>query len=165
MRGVDCWTDHILLRCRTAFQLTRKHRRQASSARKKLDVKKLKEPKVQQALKDALTDSLPPVPQADDDIETAWSSFRGTVYNSAKPVLGHPREKHQDWFYENNKEILDLFAEQSQAHVAWLNDRNCAAKYELFKTLRSEVHGPPSSAMTPIRATDGTLLTDLRPVL
>ncbi|KAL8597022.1 hypothetical protein ACOMHN_050120 [Nucella lapillus] len=105
MRGADCWTDHILLQCRAAFQLARLHCRQASSVRKKLDVKKLKEPQVQQALKDDLTDSLLPVPQADDDIEAAWSSFRDAVYNSAKSVLGHPRKKHQDWFDESNKEI------------------------------------------------------------
>ncbi|KAL8558164.1 hypothetical protein ACOMHN_035469 [Nucella lapillus] len=66
MRGADFWTDHILLRCRAAF-----HRWQASSVRKKLDVKKLKKPQVQQALKDAFADSLPAVSQADDDIEAA----------------------------------------------------------------------------------------------
>ncbi|KAL8581077.1 hypothetical protein ACOMHN_012728 [Nucella lapillus] len=81
----------ILLQCRAAFQLAGKHRRQASSVRKKLDVKTLKEPQVQQALKDAFADSLPPVPQADDDTEAAWSSFRDAVYNSARSVLGHPR--------------------------------------------------------------------------
>ncbi|KAL8601794.1 hypothetical protein ACOMHN_033970 [Nucella lapillus] len=143
------------------------------------------------------------VPQADDDSEAAWSSFRDAVYNSAKSVFGHPRKKHQDWFDENDKEILDLLAEKIVAHVAWLNDRNCAAKHERFKKLRSEaqskirqmkyawwavkteelqsyadqhftkqfflgleaVYGPPSSAMTPIRATDGTLLTEKTQIL
>ncbi|KAL8596262.1 hypothetical protein ACOMHN_021302 [Nucella lapillus] len=108
MRGADCWTDHILLQCRAAFQLAHKHRRQARSVRKKLDVKKLKEPQVQQALKDAFADSLLSVYQADDDVEAAWSSFRDAVYNSAKSVLGHPRKKHQDWFDENNKLSLRL---------------------------------------------------------
>ena len=41
----DCWTDHVLLRCRAAFQLARKHHRQASSAKKKLDVKSLSVPR------------------------------------------------------------------------------------------------------------------------
>ncbi|KAL8566389.1 hypothetical protein ACOMHN_049346 [Nucella lapillus] len=58
--------------CLAAFQLARKHCRQASSVRKNLDVKKLKEPHVQQALKNVFADNLPPVPQADDDIEAAW---------------------------------------------------------------------------------------------
>ncbi|KAL8575976.1 hypothetical protein ACOMHN_051994 [Nucella lapillus] len=111
MRGVDCWTVHILLPCRAAFQLACKHRWQASGVKKKFEVKKLKEPHVQQAFKDTFADSLPPVPQADDDIEAAWSSFRYAVYNSAKSVLGHPRKNHQDWFDEN-KEILDLLAEK-----------------------------------------------------
>ncbi|KAL8597021.1 hypothetical protein ACOMHN_050120 [Nucella lapillus] len=99
------WRRKTVSNMTAAFQLARLHCRQASSVRKKLDVKKLKEPQVQQALKDDLTDSLLPVPQADDDIEAAWSSFRDAVYNSAKSVLGHPRKKHQDWFDESNKEI------------------------------------------------------------
>ncbi|KAL8592908.1 hypothetical protein ACOMHN_050735 [Nucella lapillus] len=205
MRGADCWTDHILLRGRAVFRLARKHRRQASGVRKKLDAKKLKEPRVQQVLKDALTDSLPQVPQADDDIEAAWSSFRATVYTSAKSILVDLRKKktHQDRFDENNKEIMDLLAEKRIAHVAWLNDSNWAAKHERFKKLRSEaqckirpmkdtwwavkaeklqgyadqnftkqffsvlkvVYGPPSSAMTPIRARDGTLLTEKTQIL
>ncbi|KAL8560322.1 hypothetical protein ACOMHN_006053 [Nucella lapillus] len=98
---------------------------------------------------------------------------------------------------------MDLLAEKRVAHVAWLNDRNCAAKQERFKKLRSEaqskirqmkdawwavkaeelqgyanrnftkqffsglkaVYGPPSSAMTPIRATDGKLLTEKTQIL
>ena len=114
MRAADCWTDRVLLRCKAAFQLACKHRRQASSAKKKLEVKQLIEPRVQDALKDALASNLPANLQADDDLEAAWSSFRYAVYNTAKSVLGHPRKKHQDWFNENNQEILSLQAEKTQ---------------------------------------------------
>ena len=41
------------------FQLARKHRRQASSEKEKVDVKKLSEPPVQHVLKDALASKLP----------------------------------------------------------------------------------------------------------
>jgi len=77
-------------------------------------MKKLSEPQVQDTLKDALASDLPADPQAHDDLEAAWSSFRDAVYNTAKSVLGHPRKKHQDWFNENNQEILSLQAEKTQ---------------------------------------------------
>ena len=198
MRGADCWTDHVLLWCKAAFQLARKHRRQASSTKKKLEVKKLSEPQVQDAIKDVLASNLPANLQADYDLEAAWSSFRYAVYNTAKSVLGHPRKKHQDWFNENNQEILSLLAEKTAADAAWLSDKDCTAKNDRFKKLWSEaqsktrqmkdawwaakaedlqgyadqhstrlffsglraVNGPPSSAVTPIRASVGTLLTE-----
>ena len=61
---------------------------------------------------------MPADPQAGDDPEAAWSSFRDAVYNTAKSVLDHPRKKHQDWFDENNQEILGLLAEKRAAHAA-----------------------------------------------
>ena len=73
---------------------------------------------MQDALKDALASNLPADPQADDDLEAAWSSFRDAVYSTAESVLGHPRKKHQDWFDENNQEILGLLAEKKAAHAA-----------------------------------------------
>ena len=128
----------MLQRCRAAFQRARKHRRQASSVKKKLDVKKLSEPQVQDALKDALASNLPADPQAHDDLETAWPSFRHAVYNTAESVLGHPRKKHRDWFNEGNQEILGLLAEKRAAHAASLSDKDCAAKHDRFKKVRSE---------------------------
>ena len=93
---------------------------------------------MQDALKDALASNLPADPQADDDLEAAWSSFRYAVYNTAKSVLGHPRKKHQDWFNENNQEILSLLAEKTAAAAAWLSDKDCTAKHDRFKKLKSE---------------------------
>ena len=123
--------------CYGVKQLFSWHRRQASSA-KKLEVKKLSEHRVQDALKDALASNLPANLQADDDLEAAWSTFRYAVYNTAKSVLGHPRKKHQDWFNENNQEILSLQAEKTAADAAWLSDKGCTAKHDRFKKLRSE---------------------------
>ena len=118
-------------------------------------------------------------------------------------MLDHPRKKHQDWFDESNQEILGLLAEKRAADAAWLSDKDCAAKHDCFKKLRSEaqsktrqmrdawwaakaedlqgfadrhstrlffaglraVCGPPSSAVTPIRASDGTLLTEKAHIL
>ena len=113
--------------CYGVKQLFSWHRRQASSA-KKLEVKKLSEHRVQDALKDALASNLPANLQADDDLEAAWSSFRYAVYNTAKSVLGHPK---------NDQEILGLLAEKRAAHAAWFSDKDCTAKHDRFKKVRS----------------------------
>ncbi|KAL8562082.1 hypothetical protein ACOMHN_031853 [Nucella lapillus] len=121
------------------LMLAGKHLRQASGVRKKLDVKNLKAPQVQQALKDAFANSLPPVSQADDDIKAASSSFRDAQSTTLpSPFLVIPGKKHQDWFDGSSKEILDLLAEKRVAHVAWLNDRSCAAKHKRFERLNSK---------------------------
>ena len=91
-------------------------------------MKKLSEPQVQDTLKDALASDLPADPQAHDDLEAAWSSFRDAVYNTAKSVLGHPK---------NDQEILGLLAEKRAAHAAWFSDKDCTAKHDRFKKVRS----------------------------
>ena len=203
MRGADCWTDHMMLRCKASFRIASRHRKQPSSVKKKLDVKKLDDPQVQDALRESLARNLQQLPQNATNLEAAWSSFRDTVHDTAKSVLGHPKKKHQDWFDDNDREILDLLARKTAAHAAWLSDKSSGAKHEAFKNLRSEaqvkirqmkdtwweakavelqgyadqhatklffsglksVYGPSSSTMTPVRAADGTLLTDKANIL
>ena len=59
VRGADCWSDHILLRCRASFQLARKHRRQPSNTiKKKLDARKLRNSDTRESFADAITNSL-----------------------------------------------------------------------------------------------------------
>ena len=139
MRGADCWSDHLLLRCRAAFQLHHKHRHQPSNlVRKKLDVKKLRDPDTCTALADSLTSALQDTPTDGDDLESVWCTFRDTVYNTAKSVLGHPKRKQPDWFDECNQEIQDLLTQKRKAHDAWLSDKSCQAKHDKYRRLRSE---------------------------
>ena len=72
------------------------------------------------------------------DPDAAWAAFRDAVYSTAEDVLGHPQRKHQDWFDENNQEILDLLARKRAAHAVWLSEKVLVTKHELFKKLRSE---------------------------
>ena len=110
MRGADCWSDHVMLRCKASFRIASRHRKQPSSVKKKLDVRKLNDRQVQDALKEPLTKNLRQLPQNESNPDAAWSSFRDTVYSTAQSVLGHPQKKHQDWFNDNNQEILDLLS-------------------------------------------------------
>ena len=202
MRGADCASDHMMLRCKASFRLANTHRRQQSSTKKKLDVQKLSNPMVRTAFQEALAKGLEPI-SPNDDQEKSWNTLRETVYNAASNLLGHPKKKHQDWFDENNKEILDLLSEKRKAHTAWLSDRSSAPKHNQFKKVRGEVqrkirllkdawwaakadelqqyadrhdskkffeglktvYGPPSSKTTPIRDSEGNLLTEKATIL
>ena len=138
-----------------------------------------------------------------DDLETQWSTFKDTVFDTAKSVLGYSKRKQPDWFDESNHEIKDLLAKKRAAHNACLNDKSSQKKHDQYRWLRSQaqskirkikdawwadkavelqgyadqhatklffaglkaVYGPTSKSMTPIRAEDGTLLTDKAHIL
>ena len=138
MRGADCSSDHVMLRCKASFKLANAHRRQRSNTQKKLDVQKLSDPTIREALQEALAESLGEI-SPNDDQEKSWNILRDTVYYTASEVLGHQTKKHQDWFDENNTEILNLLSEKRKAHSSWLCDRSSAFKHERFKSLRREV--------------------------
>ena len=138
MRGAVCFTDHILLRCKASFQLACRHRRQPSSSiKKKLDVNKLSNPRNVEALQEALAVSLEVTPPTNCP-EESWSALRNTVYNTASDILGHPKRKHQDWFDENDEEILLLLKETREAKAALLSDQSSVSKHEHFKRLGRE---------------------------
>ncbi|XP_071484489.1 craniofacial development protein 2-like [Diadema antillarum] len=77
MRGADCWTDHLLLRCKLSFSIVSRHRRQKADVKKKLDVQiqKLNEPNTKEALIINLANQLEHLP-AEGDYEKAWANFR-----------------------------------------------------------------------------------------
>ena len=141
MRGADCWSDHILLRCRASFQLARKHRRQPSNTiKKKLDVRKLCNSDTHESFTVVITNSLQVMNTDGDDLETQWSTFKDTVFDTAKSVLGYSKRKQPDWFDESNQEIKDLLAKKRAAHNACLNDKSSQKKHDQYRWLRSQAH-------------------------
>lgn len=202
-RGADCWTDHILLRCKARFKIHQPLRKKSSCIKKKLNVSKLKCNTTQTEISSQLAHSLANWSPDKSSAEVAWSSFRDTVFTSAEASLGYSKKKHQDWFDQNDTEILQLINKKRAAHVAWLCDKSSSEKHALFKKLRGQVQaqtralkdswwaekaeeiqdhanknqtkeffsglkslfGPPSCATTPIRNSEGTLLTDKKDIL
>ena len=63
-----------------------------------------------------------------DDLETVWSTFKDTLFDTAKSVLGYSKRKQPDWFDESNQEIKDLLAKKRAAHNVWLNDKSSQKK-------------------------------------
>ena len=49
------------------------------------------------------------------------------------------KRKQQDWFDQNDQDILKLIDAKRSAHAAWLIDKNSASKHAHFKELRRHV--------------------------
>ncbi|VDL93701.1 unnamed protein product [Schistocephalus solidus] len=48
-------------------------------------------------------------------------------------ILGRARNKHQDWFDDNDADISNLLAEKNQLHKAFMNIRTDATKAAFFR--------------------------------
>ncbi|XP_063598682.1 uncharacterized protein LOC134775152 [Penaeus indicus] len=139
LRGADCWTDHILLRCKAPFTIHKSVKKKPSCIKRKLDVSQLKCSNVQKTLQEQLCEQLPALPVDTDTPEHAWRKFREAVFSAAETTLGFYKCKHQDWFDQNNQDILTLIEAKRSAHAAWLSDKNSAPKHAQFKQLRRQV--------------------------
>ena len=139
MRGADCWTDHVLLRCKARFAVHRPVRKKPSCIKRKLDVSRLKCTGIQSELQEKLCELLPALPVDTDTAEHAWTGFRDAVFTAAETALGFCKRKHQDWFDQNDQDILTLIEAKRSAHAAWLSDKNSVSKHAHFKQLRGQV--------------------------
>ena len=139
MRGADCWTDHVLLRCKTRFAVHKPMRKKPSCIKRKFDVSRLKCTGIQSELQEKLCELLPALPVDTDTAEHAWTVFRDAVFSAAETALGFCKRKHQDWFDQNDQDILTLIEAKRSAHAAWLSDKNSASKHAHFKQLRRQV--------------------------
>ena len=98
MRGADCWTDHVLLRCKARFAVHKPVRKKPSCIKRKFDVSRLKCTGIQSELQEKLCELLPALPVDTDTAEHAWTVFRDAVFSAAETALGFCKHKHQDWF-------------------------------------------------------------------
>lgn len=139
LRGADCWTDHILLRCKARFSIHKPQQKKPSCIKSKLDVSKLKNRHVQDELSCQLSEKLANISLENTSCEQAWTSFRDVVFSTSESTLGFSKRKHQDWFDQSDTEILEQIKQKRAAHAAWLCDKNSSAKYNQFKQLRTQV--------------------------
>ena len=77
-------------------------------------------------------------------INNQWETLCEKVYKTSVDTLGHTTRKHQDWFDENDGEILSLLEERRRTHDAFLSQqtrnrklRYTQAKSKLQKKLRA----------------------------
>ena len=133
MCGAECWTDHRLIISKTKLQVIPMKRPQRQKALKRLDVTKLKIPKVQQEFAINLEHELSRVESND------WEFMKETIYSSALQVLGLTSRKHQDWFDENDIAIQTMLKKKRQLFSAHQNDPKSKSKKNVFANMRSKV--------------------------
>ena len=105
LRGADCWTDHILLCCKSCFKIHKSIRKKPSRIKKKLDVQSLKSSNVQDDLQAKLAQRLPDTIPVTGTVEDAWASSRDAIFSSAEAAVVFRKRKHQDWFDQCDQEI------------------------------------------------------------
>ena len=72
-------------------------------------------------------------------------------------TLGHTTRKHQDWFDENDAEMLSLLEERRRTH-----DGNSSKGF--FAAIK-QVYGPQKTAVAPIRDTEGSQMLTEKPAI
>ena len=133
LRGADCLTDLVFLRCKARFAVHKPMQKKASCVKRKLDVNQLKCTSAQSELQQKLQELLPALPNDTDTVEHAWTHFRDAVFSAANAVLGFRKHKHQDWFDQNDLDVLALIQAKRSAHAAWLSIKNSSSKQAHFK--------------------------------
>ena len=103
MRGAECGTDHKLVRGKLKMCIKRKERTTAVKVPKRIDVSKLQNSEVREALRNTF-DNI--------DVGGSWEQFKTQVYTVAVDVLGIKKTNHKDWFDENNASITKLLNEK-----------------------------------------------------
>ena len=72
---------------------------------KKINVSKLADSKMQALLMTNMDANMTNLP-CDGTINDQWENLCEKVYQTSVDTLGHTARKHQDWFDENDEEIL-----------------------------------------------------------
>ena len=68
-----------------------------------------------------------------------WTSFKETVSETAKEILGVKTRTHEDWFDENDEKIKEAIHAKVKSYIEWLNDSSSVSKHEKFKALQAKV--------------------------
>ena len=139
MRGVECWSDHRLVRSQTNLYILPPHRIWPKTARVSYKTSKLKNPfhpEDYQCLLDEkfLDGSI----TSGDNIEK-WSTFKDAITAVAKEVLRPKARIHQDRFDKNTESIQAALETKNTSFTEGQNDPTSVTKKTKFKKLQTSV--------------------------
>ena len=137
MCGSDsCFTDHRLVKCVMRLKFCKKANRQ--QARPQLNVSALQHPDSRQELQTVIAQKLTQMPDTDfDDVQKSWEFTKTALLKACAETIGTSRKKHQDWFDDNDQEILRLVERKRQAFLSWqTNPKTRARKHALAEAKR-----------------------------
>ena len=119
MCGADCRTDHRLVVSKLNLSIQPARRTQGKKVPKRLDVSiETRHQEKKQAFINGVCSCLDALERSSDDPDENLTVFRDTIHSSAMDSLGPVSRKHQDWFNENDEEILE---DKHQKHKAYLS--------------------------------------------
>ena len=131
MPSADCYTDHKLVRCKVAFVFKSPPKRKGPQT-KKLQVHKLRDPRVKNNLQVMLEERLHCVTAAEP--EEQWKQMKIILQETTDEVVGLSTRKHQDWFDGADKEIQDLLEKKRSCHNHLLAKPGDQAAKAAYKT-------------------------------
>jgi len=76
MRGADCATDHLMIRCRVNFEMRKSHNKTGTKPPSRLDTAQIKDPATKQKLIEDMDTALRNVQQDQENIEDQWKTPR-----------------------------------------------------------------------------------------
>ena len=132
IRGAECGTDHKLVRGKLKMCIKRKVRTTGVKVPKRIDVSKLQNSEVREALRNTF-DKI--------DVGGSWEQFKTQVYTVAVDVLGIKKTNRRDWFDKNNASITKLLNEKNRLHEKLLSTDGPGriAAEHAFKEAKSRV--------------------------
>lgn len=132
MRGAECQTDHMMLRCKLKMSIKPFARKTNAQTVRKLNVAPLKTTAVKEELAEKIEVALANNPSDPTwTVTEEWNALRDSIYNASKSVLGVNSKKQPDWFAENAAFILPLINAKNDAFKAWLGSNTRSTKARL----------------------------------
>lgn len=136
MRSVECWTDHRLLRTKISIRIY-KPRSRCSRKKEikgsKLNIELLKDQAVQSKVTAKLKTAYEGIDCEKGSIDEIWDNFKDATFRVCSEELGCKKRKHQDWFDENNQEIISMLEEKRRLMNICDSDRKAKSKLRILK--------------------------------
>ena len=132
MRGAECGTNHKFVRGKLKMCIKRKVRTTGVKVPKCVDVSKLQNSEVREALRNTF-DNI--------DVGGSWEQFKTQVYTEAVDVLGIKKTNHRGWFDENDASITKLLNKKNKLHEKLLSTDGPGriAAEQTFEELKSRL--------------------------
>ena len=122
MHGADCSTDHYLIQPLCNLHIMPPRRKIGLTLVKKLNFSKIADSEMQKVLMAHMETNMMNL-SYNGTINNQWETLCEKVYEISVDTLGHTTRKHQDWFDDNDDEMLSLLDERCRTRDALLSQQ------------------------------------------
>ncbi len=139
MHGVECWTDHLLIRSKT--QLTIRPQHTGHQPSRWLNLRALKSPDITASYRCCLADNLSStfIHPLHNTAESAWANLSSAIQQATTDTIGFTSKRHQDSFDDSSPKILNLLEEKCKAFTAHLSNPHSPSLRSHWSNICAEV--------------------------